>query len=565
MIMKPKYPLSLTRWDLQAFLLILLILFISSSPSLSHITINNQKINKTILAQNQTNTTTIIDPYLGYVRTQRGVFPNGGEAIELDNQNHAIFIGSEETELYQQSEIFYGKINLSGGILWKDSWKKNSLTKGSCLAIDKEHNRFFICGQTSNNLTSLFSLVIVCLNSETGEELWNRTYTSNLHLKPTSSLIVNNSLFIFGSQYNYEHWEGDSEVFLGCYNTFDGTEQWFRIFDSDFYDEPIELFLINDSQKQLFLCYNRYLSTENPNKFHTEFFIQKLFMNGSQIWVEKLEVDGEAIINDILLSQENDTLFLVGELPERNGRDTDGIILAYSLNGELINQEIFGVKNEEEKVFSIVVSSQNEIIVGGIALSHSQNDKVAFLATFNRQLQLLSFNRIERYLKSYINDLTITSEGKIFLTGFCQTDYDFFIYSRLLTGITFDSDRDNLADPFELLQGTDPYNQDSDGDGWTDGEEYKWSTDPLNHWNNPDTRNFWKKVGLALFIVLIVGFFLTNFIVKVLNKAQEIDQENSDKKRRGKSTEISPIVSLFFKIKNNFTNNKTKKKDIAEE
>ncbi|MBD3189724.1 MAG: hypothetical protein GF308_03730 [Candidatus Heimdallarchaeota archaeon] len=549
-----KYLLSLYCLDITIILLILFIHLIASPASLTCTSKNSEITNKLVAPQNQTNSTAVIDPYLGYIQTKRGFFPNGGEGIELYNQKHALFFGTQETELYKQSEIFYGKMNLSGQILFKNSWKKNALTKGGCLAIDEEHDRFFICGQTSNNITNLFSMVIVCLDGDTGIELWNRTYNRSLNLRPSCAFLVEDSLLVFGAQYNYDHWGADSDVFLGCYDRFNGTECWFKIFDSDYYDEPVKLFHItNITQNSLFLCFNRYISTDNPGKFNTEFFLQKLLMNGSQLWMKKVQFEEDIIIHDGVFSPENNNLYLGGEGQEDNEIDTDGILSVISLEGKLINQSVFGSKNNEESIFSVVLTSQEEIIAGGHAPSSSRNLNVAFLATFDLQCQLLSYKRTERYLQSLINDLTITSEDEIFLTGFCQMDYDFHIYSRILTGISYDSDRDDLTDPFELYQGTDPYNPDSDDDGWSDGEEYMWNTNPLNRRSNPDIRNFWKNFGYILFILLFFGFFLINFIISVLLSSQARIKIDRKKPTKNERKEFSPIVALFLKMKNKFS------------
>ncbi|NHJ33243.1 MAG: hypothetical protein FK732_10290, partial [Asgard group archaeon] len=100
-----------------------------------------------------------------------------GSAATSDSIGNSYITGTIETSFFAESEIFIGKINSSGEIIWLKKWNFQEKDFANDIVIDESRNQLFVIGETLVNSSFSFSdVLVVCFDSITGEEIWNATY-----------------------------------------------------------------------------------------------------------------------------------------------------------------------------------------------------------------------------------------------------------------------------------------------------------------------------------------------------------------------------------------------------
>jgi len=466
-----------------------------------------------------------------------------GSAVVSDSIGNSYITGTINTDFLTNTDIFLGKTNSSGEIVWLKKWDFQEKDIANDIVIDENRNQLFVIGETLANTTFGYSdVLVVCFDSITGEEIWNATYGElELSEEGNSAVYYSSKIYITGTQTTYFHLYSSPNIFSACIDSLNSSVLWMQNYTISSFDISPSI-IINENQEELFLVFNRYIKISNYQ--HYRFHLRKLLLNGSLIWESVYGIDDSIKINDADFSKSTDMIKLTGycnedEYPEHK----DAILLSLDTSGELIQEIKFGSESLDE--IALTVSTvNNSLFIGGYGESEVKRNQACFLSKISLDGEVFWFEKINKYATSSINGLSIDSQNKLIVVGSCKYDYD-YLFERLLLAITKDSDSDGLSDYFEESIGTDPENPDSDGDGFTDGEEYLSFTDPLNSNSNPKNRRILRNFAIALFILLLVFFSVIQFSTNTFSQ-------------KTKPSDKTPIVRFFENIRSKLKNRKTK-------
>lgn len=456
-----------------------------------------------------------------------------GSAVVSDSIGNSYITGTINTAILTTTDIFIGKTNSSGGIVWLKKWDFQEKDIANDIVIDETRNQLFVIGETLVNTTFGFSdALVVCFDSITGEEIWNATYGEvSLSEEGNSAVYYESKIYITGTQTTHFHLYSSPNIFSACIDSLNSSLLWIQNYTNSSYDfSPSVIF--NENLGELYLVFNRYLKISDYQ--HYRFHLSKLLLNGSLIWEFVYGIDDSIKINDADFSKSTDMIKLTGYCNEEvNPESKDAILLSLDTFGNLLQEIKFGSESFDE--IALTVSTvNNTLFIGGYGDSELKRNQACFLSKISLEGDVFWFEKISKYAISSINGLSIDSQDKLIVVGTCKYDYD-YLFERLLLAITKDSDSDGLSDSFESSIGTDPDNPDTDGDGFTDGEEYLSYTDPLKSSSNPKSRLRLRNFAISLFSLLVVFFSVIQFSIKTFSQKTQ-------------SGDTTPIVKLFNKI-----------------
>lgn len=482
------------------------------------------------------------DYLLGVTYTWLEDFKVIGSAVISDSIGNSYITGTINTDLLTTTDIFIGKTNSSGGIVWLKKWDFQEKDIANDIVIDENRNQLFVIGETLVNTTFGYSdMLVVCFDSITGEEIWNATYGElALSEEGNSAIYYSSKIYITGTQTTYFHLYSSPNIFSVCIDSLNSSLLWMQNYTNSSYDISPSI-IFNENLGELFLVFNRYLKISNYQQYR--FHLSKLLLNGSLIWEFVYGIDDSIKINDIAFSKSTNMIKLTGYCNEdENPEYKDAILLSLDTSGNLLQEIKFGSESLNE--FALTISTVNSsLFIGGYGDSEVKRNQACFLSKISLVGDVFWFEKINKFVISSINGLSIDSQDRLIIVGSCKYDYD-YLFERLLLAITKDSDSDGLSDYFESSIGTDPENPDSDGDGYTDGEEYLSYTDPLKSSSNPKNRQRMRNFAISLFTLLLVFFSIIQFSINTFSQKKQ-------------PSDTTPIAKLFEKIKT-----KLKKKKV---
>ncbi|MCG3253458.1 MAG: hypothetical protein KAX09_06390 [Candidatus Heimdallarchaeota archaeon] len=457
-----------------------------------------------------------------------------GSAVVSDSLGNSYITGTINTDILTTTDIFIGKTNSSGEIVWLKKWDFQEKDIANDIVLDEPRNQLFVIGETLVNTSFGYSdVLVVCFDSITGEEIWNATYGELAHSEEGNSAIYYSSkIYITGTQTTYFHLYSSPNIFSACIDSLNSSLLWMQNNTSSSYDISPSI-VLSENLGELFLVFNRYKKLSDYQ--HYRFHLSKLLLNGSLVWESVYGIDDSIKINDADFSESTDMIKLTGYCNEdENPESKDAILLSLDTSGNLLQEIKLGSEGFDEVALT-VSTANNSLFIGGYGDSEVKRNQACFLSKISLAGDVFWFEKINKYAISSINGLSVDSQDRLIVVGSCKFDYD-YLFERLLLAITKDSDSDGLSDHFESEIGTDPENPDSDGDGYTDGEEYLSYTDPLKSRSNPKNRRILRNFAISLFTLLLVFFSIIQFSINTF----------SQKTQPGDTT---PIANLFEKIR----------------
>ncbi|MCE7744860.1 MAG: hypothetical protein GPJ52_06965 [Candidatus Heimdallarchaeota archaeon] len=457
-----------------------------------------------------------------------------GSTVVSDSLGNSYITGTINTDFLTTTDIFIGKTNSSGEIVWLKKWDFQEKDIANDIVLDEPRNQLFVIGETLVNTSFGYSdVLVVCFDSITGEEIWNATYGElALSEEGNSAIYYSSKIYITGTQTTYFHLYSSPNIFSACIDSLNSSLLWMQNNTSSSYDISPSI-VLSENLRELFLVFNRYQKLSDYQ--HYRFHLSKLLLNGSLVWESVYGIDDSIKINDADFSESTDMIKLTGYCNEdENPESKDAILLSLDTSGNLLQEIKLGREGFDEVALT-VSTANNSLFIGGYGDSEVKRNQACFLSKISLAGDVFWFEKINKYAISSINGLSVDSQDRLIVVGSCKFDYD-YLFERLLLAITKDSDSDGLSDHFESEIGTDPENPDSDGDGYTDGEEYLSYTDPLKSRSNPKNRRILRNFAISLFTLLLVFFSIIQFSINTF----------SQKTQPGDTT---PIANLFEKIR----------------
>jgi len=166
------------------------------------------------------------DYLLGITYTWLEDYKVVGSAVVSDSIGNSYITGTINTDLFTTTDIFIGKTNSSGGIVWLKKWDFQEKDIANDIVIDEPRNQLFVIGETlanqlfvigetlANTTFGYSDMLVVCFDSNTGEEIWNATYGElALSEEGNSAIYYSSKIYLAGTQTTYFHLYSSPNIF----------------------------------------------------------------------------------------------------------------------------------------------------------------------------------------------------------------------------------------------------------------------------------------------------------------------------------------------------------------
>ncbi|MBN1331052.1 MAG: PQQ-like beta-propeller repeat protein [Candidatus Heimdallarchaeota archaeon] len=524
--------------------LLKIILFILFFTQLffSHPMISNNECNSSVREQSSYDHPQyyFLDNFFGKTATLLQTFRIEANAIISDSKNNSYFTGTTDLDIFYNTEIFVGKMNSTGNVLWINNWKHYQKNYANDLTIDESNKQLFVIGESLTNINQSYSdILLSCIDYETGLEIWNTTIgDANYSEGGKSILYYENRLFIAAVQTKNFQVYTNPNIILLCLNSTNGVILWEQVFSNSLNDDDPKL-TFDTVEERIYLSFNRENMSTLP--IQNYYFLQKYDLLGNLIWNFSSINSLYPRILDIKVNPFDQQIYLIGDCYEPNNyKNKDIILFIHNSLGEITSTIIFGFPNKDETAKAISFQNENSYFICGGGETNIENRHVALLAHLTSE-GYDWFTKGERFAFSNINDMVCLSSGDFIMVGNCNYDFD-YLYKRLLLSFSKDSDFDKLSDYWEPIIGTDPNEKDTDHDGYSDYDEYYGGTDPLNPRSFPKRRIFWRNFGLGFSVSMVGIFFFLQLNIFFIG-----DKRNDEKNM--KSFIVKAFDKLYNKIK----------------
>jgi len=451
-----------------------------------------------------------------------------GTSIVFDEQGNSYFTGTILTDFIGNSDIIIGKLNSTGTIEWIAIYDYNTTDMAYDLCFNEATDLLYIIGSTANiSRASYTDFLIGCYDATSGLEIWNNTFgIENYHEIGYSIEIFENKLYIAGI--GTEYIDFNSNIILACFDSLTGYDIWVKNYNSEIYEYAPKL-ILDSNTEEIYFVFNSKID-QNETQYN-QYSIQKLTLEGNQIWEINSSLEDNIILNDFSIETTNNLLVIVGEiLNSEISTFKDTVIISYNLTGNEKARITYGSVESNEVGLTIAIVESEKIIIAGYSTSDFFNHDVAFMTKFDSTGKVIWSGKNEKHLRSRVNSLAVNNAGFIVTAGFAEGKYD-YIFQRLFIGLTIDEDDDNLSNFWEEEIGTNPTLFDTDQDGFSDGQEFLHNTDPLDKFSNTNNRRIMFGFSIAFTLLIIIIFLIINFFAK--NKSSE---------------ETTTIVKIYDKI-----------------
>ena len=206
-----------------------------------------------------------------------------GSAVVSDSLGNSYITGTINTDIFTTTDIFIGKTNSSGEIVWLKKWDFQEKDIANDIVLDEPRNQLFVIGETLVNTSFGYSdVLVVCFDSITGEEIWNATYGElALSEEGNSAIYYSSKIYITGTQTTYFHLYSSPNIFSACIDSLNSSLLWMQNNTSSSYDISPSI-VLSENLGELFLVFNRYQKLSDYQ--HYRFHLSKLLLNGSLVW-----------------------------------------------------------------------------------------------------------------------------------------------------------------------------------------------------------------------------------------------------------------------------------------
>ncbi|MFX1320376.1 MAG: SBBP repeat-containing protein [Promethearchaeota archaeon] len=381
-------------------------------------------------------------------QTQTNEGEDIGRAIVTDSFGNIYLTGKQYNSSKNAFDIYLGKYNNSGDLLWNKSWGGNSDDSAFSIDIDSLNN-IYITGSTLSYTNGSVDIILIKYNSF-GGLVWNISW-GGIQYDCGYGIAIDNSdnIYIVGYTEIYDIF---GDVIILKFNS-SGYLEWNEIWGGSDTDLAYDIEIDVDEN----ICITGY--TSSFGAITSNSFLAKFNNNGEHqwniTWGAALPDNGYSLVVD-----SSDDILVVGNTQNYGAGGNDIVLFKFNSSGDPLWNTTWG-GSEHDYGYSIALDSKENIYITGYTRSFDGIDKDVCLVKFNHNGDYMWYKIWGNSLDDIAYGITIDSFDNTFITGRTETtinDFDLFLAKYLA-----------IPDDFELSADVSfPHTESNFTLSWTD-------------------------------------------------------------------------------------------------
>ncbi len=282
----------------------------------------------------------------------------------LDGNGDLYLSGVVDTEELGEAVLLL-KFSSSGNLLWARAWKLTNLeNREAGIAIDPSGNLYV------SAFSGIADPLVLLKWSASGELLWQRMWRLDYMSGGTSAITTDTQ----GNAYVLGLWHGATENEGPVLMKFSpsGEPEWqFAMYGRDVNLSQIAA----DSNGNIWAC--GLIGTS----FGRGVMLAKFSPSGELLLLYAIDVDRNDFVPFDLALDQNENIYIAGELDLRTEDDRDAFLLKILPSGEILWVRTWG-GDKEDRSNAVVVDANGDVYVGGYTFSFNANSSDVFMLKY---------------------------------------------------------------------------------------------------------------------------------------------------------------------------------------
>ena len=330
-------------------------------------------------------------------------------ASTLTRQDQLYLVGYE-SDLSSDRDVVLWRVDMDGSMTPMTKIDLETEEQGQNLVADDSGNLYLAWNSAGNAYVSKFAA--------NGDELWRSDYASRKGTQEVFDVAVDSAgnAYIVGSttvspDRNVSH-GGGLDYFLAKYDS-NGTYQWSRLTGPGHPGDQIAYTIDLDSQGNIYLAGSSVGDLHGLSSVDSGFVV-KYSSSGTLLWTDVIEGSRPGRVKDLAVDQ-NDNVYLLGEVNELTGRDMDILLVKYNNSGERKWSESFG-GDYADTATSLSLDQNSNLLLTALVRKTPQLSDV-FWAKYDSGGHILWQERFDAGLNDNVIGIHAASDGSLRVAG----------------------------------------------------------------------------------------------------------------------------------------------------
>ena len=332
-------------------------------------------------------------------------------ASALTSDGMVLFGGSYDTNT-SGKDIYFGMLSQDGELIWDrviSGAKDEEITSVSIL---EDGGAIFTGFSASDSFGKHDGILIRISNS--GEILWQKRYGGkNEDWLDKAVVLPNNDLLVAGYTASKGDLNGDG--YLVRLDS-EGQIIWEKTYGGE---NRVTLYsvVLMDSNSLMIAG-----SSHSNNGKNADIYYAKLDLEGEVVWENSLGYGGlDAALT--MIPYANNNVLIGGTLSSEKSKKSEMFFAEIDSEGEIIASGSYGVdERNDEHIYSVSVTSNKEVLLGGFAYYDDSNLKNLALIKVDAKGNVISDHRFKPNQKGGIYSVNVLPNGEAIISGFSGVD-----------------------------------------------------------------------------------------------------------------------------------------------
>ena len=310
------------------------------------------------------------------------------------------------------SDIYFGMLDQDGVLLWDRRIAGEGTDEITSISL-LDDGGAILTGFSSSNSLGKHDGILIKINSS-GEILWQNRYGGKNDDWLDKTVILPNG-DILAAGYTASRGDKNGDGFLIRTNR-DGELIWEKAVGGKGRTSLYSVSLVDTNAVMI-----AGESSQHNGKDSVAYY-SKLNLDGEAIWEYSVGNKGVGVALT-MMPYAGDSTLIAGSLSSENSKKASMFFAKIDIDGEILSEGTYDVsESKNEKIYSIALTSENEILLGGFAYYDNSRASNLALIQVDQEGNVISDHRFRLNQKGRIYSLAVLPNDEVIVSGYSRNN-----------------------------------------------------------------------------------------------------------------------------------------------